>query len=318
MPIVGLTDKKAAIVEIGQIRKGGPKTDPKKPGPDLQHFRFESNNTDLVAAFKALYGDQPKAISVILPYETVDEVFEAWREEYTAAGLKHRCDGETCVLWLQNNNTYSTEPIPCPTRGQRDGCKAVGRLKVIIPDLGHWGVITVHTTSKHDIINIQRNLLALQQGVGRLTGIRLWLRRVPVKITTPTAEGRARREKWLIQIEPAKEWVAAYLATSEQRALNSAQGVLPAAQQLALNPAPMEIEEEDEDGEVLEGEVLTAEQMQLIGDIKALYLECGKTEEEWSGYFEEKGIASRTLDGLKELREKLKAHLRTLAKKTAA
>lgn len=297
MAIKGLTDNAAALPQIMTIRKGGPKTDPKKPGPDLQYFRADSVDVDAMAAFKAHYGDQPKAISVLLPFERLEENFEAWQEEYVASGLKHRCDGETCVLWLKKDGSYSTDPVPCP-----GGCKAAARLKVIIPELGRMAIAVVLTTSKHDIINIHRNLLALQQGVGRLSGIRLWLRRVPVKITTPSAEGRARREKWLIQIEPAKEWVAAYLATSEQRALNSAQGVLPTSQQLALNPAPMEVDEEDdEDGDVLEAEPVeenaSVSREDAIELLHKIWPKTGKTEAEWEE-FKAKNLAKKSVNDM--------------------
>jgi len=310
MAIKGLTDSAPALPQIMTIRKGGPKTDPKKPGPDLQYFRADTADIDAMAAFKAIYGDQPKAISVLLPFASLEENFEAWQEEYVASGLKHRCDGQTCVLWLKKDNTYSTDPVPCP-----GGCKATARLKVIIPELGRMAIAVVLTTSKHDIINIHRNLLALQQGVGRLNGIRLWLRRVPVKISTPTADGRARREKWLIQIEPAKEWVAAYLATSEQRALSSAQGQLPAPQQLALNPAPADFDDDDDD-EVFEGETVeeaaSISREEAIECLAKLWTKTGKTHAEWEEY-RAKNLPKKTVNELLAMADQWAEKLTTKA-----
>lgn len=236
MPIAGLTDRQASFPEIGQIRKGAKKTDANKPGPDLDHFRFVAD-TQTMRAFAESFGDKPQEIRFLSPFDTAAEVFEAWKEEYAAGGLKHRCDGQTCVTWLQPDGRYSTTPKPCP-----GGCKQVGRLKIIIRELNRLGFVTVHTTSIWDILTIQQNLFAIELLRGSLRGIPLILKRIKRAISTPSGTNgqRARREKWLLSIEAAPEWVERQLTAMERAALPSI------SEPLMLNPAAVEISPDDE------------------------------------------------------------------------
>lgn len=214
MPIRGLTDRGAAFPRIGTLRKGAPKKD-NRPGSDLHHFRFDSDDAAATAAFAAAYGDEPNFISVYLPYATTGENFQAWQEEWSASSLLHRCDGVTCELWLTKKNTYSHEPKPCP-----GGCKPTGRLMAIVPELRRFAYVTVLTTSIHDIMELQANLEATEALRGDLRGIPFILSRRPREISTPRQDGkRARTEKWLLSIEPAPAWVGHQLRAMERAAL---------------------------------------------------------------------------------------------------
>ena len=238
--IHGLTDRHAAFPEIGQIRKGAKKTDAKKPGPDLDYFRFVAD-APTMAAFKEQFGDKPQEIRFLSPFNTAAEVFEAWKEEYTASSLKHRCDGVNTVMVQLPNGQYSTTPKPCP-----GGCKQTGRLKIVIPQLNRLGFITVHTTSIWDILTIHQNLTAIEMLRGSLRGVPLVLKRVPREISTPSGSngGRARREKWLLSIEAAPEWVEKQLVGMQQQALLSAGGNEPL--QLTSGAAVVDDDENDE------------------------------------------------------------------------
>jgi hypothetical protein len=216
MPIAGLTDRAASFPQIGALRKGAPKPEAgNRPGKDLEYFRFDSDDAQATADFQAAYGDTPASIRVYLPYSTTVENFEAWQEAWTAGALQHRCDGQTCVRWL-NGKSYSTEPRACP-----GGCKPAGRLKVIIPELRRLAYVMVLTTSIHDIMTIQANLEALEVLRGSLRGIPLILARGPREISTPDDRSgkRVRREKWLITIEAAPSWVDLQLTAMERAAL---------------------------------------------------------------------------------------------------
>lgn len=219
MPIIGLTDRGPMFPQIGVLRKGAPKPETgNKPGADLQYFRFDADDQDAAQAFEAVYGKEPKSIRVFLPFQTTAENFEAWREEWAASSLKHRCDGEKCVRWLTPQGTYSTEPRPCP-----GGCKQVGRLKCIVPELRRMAYVTVLTTSIHDILEINANLLALEAARGDLRGIPLLVKRVPREISTPGADGkRVRREKWLLSVEAQPQWVELQLQSAAQAAMPGA------------------------------------------------------------------------------------------------
>lgn len=220
MPIIGLTDRTASFPRIGELRKGAekPKTG-NRPGADLKYFRFTSKNDEALESFNRAYPSEPNAINVFLPFNTTDENFEAWQEEWGAGSLKHRCDGKTAVRWQTPQGTYSHDPIPCP-----GGCKQVGRLKVIIPELGRLAYVVVLTTSIHDIMEIHANLSAYEALRDGLQGIPFILSRVPRMISTPSGKDgkRARREKWLIHIEAAPAWVNAQLSVMQRKALPSA------------------------------------------------------------------------------------------------
>jgi len=250
MPIIGLTDRVPRLPLIGILRKGGEKRKGKNKkgedieivGSDLDYFRFDTDDEAAAAAFRAAYGAEPRSIHVFVPFATADENFEAWREDWVASSLKHRCDGQTCVRHLTAKGTYSDEPIPCP-----GDCKQVGRLKLILPELKRFAIVTALTTSIHDILEIHSNLLALETARGSLQGIPLLLKRTSREISTPAGNGkRVRREKWLLSVEAQPQWVELQLAAQQQAALPAPSAASP----LLLNPRPEDFEEEDSDGEV--------------------------------------------------------------------
>lgn len=223
MPIIGLTDRQAAFPQIGTLRKGAPKPE-KGPGKDLKHFRFDADDDATRALFEETYGTEPRQVEIYLPYHTTEENFQAWKEHWVAGGLQHRCDGSTCVRWRKPGGDYSDTPQPCP-----GGCKQVGRLMVIIPALKRFAYVSVLTTSIHDIIELNENLLALEMMRGSLQGVPLILSRKPRQISMPSKDGgRVRVEKWLLSIEAKPAWVQIQLAAMDRQALALPGSSLPA------------------------------------------------------------------------------------------
>jgi hypothetical protein len=247
-PIKGLTDRAAQFPEIGQIRKGAPKPeDGKRPGADLHYFRatFDEAETESAITFAKHYGDEPREIDVLLPFNSTNENFEAWREAYVAGGLTHRCDGEK--VWYELDAQGHRAVIAGVPDKACDGsrqCKPVGRLKVLVPQLQRLAFLTVLTTSVHDIMNLHRQLEALLQINGKLAGVPLKLRRRPVMISTPSGSDgkRARREKWLLSIEADPTWVKAKLLAMKAAALPG-NGL---GEDMPLLEAPDEPEEAEE------------------------------------------------------------------------
>ena len=86
MPIKGLTDRQAAFPEIGRIRKGAPKTEEGYVGKDLEYFRIELDTEEEESAeiLKKAYPENPAELNILLPFNSVDENFDAWREQYVA------------------------------------------------------------------------------------------------------------------------------------------------------------------------------------------------------------------------------------------
>ena len=227
MPIKGITDRDVSFPEIGTIRKGAPKGD-KQPGKDLTYFRAVFDERETVASnrFNDVYGDAPQELNILLPFNEFDRNFDALREVYVAGALIHRCDGEKVIYEIdpKTGKIIVVNGVPhTPCDGAR--CKPVGRLKVIIPELGRLAFMTVMTTSIHDVMSISKQLGALQAiNGGRLAGIPLKLRRRPVKISTPSGEDgkRVRREKWLLSIEADPSWLEKMIGSMKIAALPGA------------------------------------------------------------------------------------------------
>lgn len=245
MPIKGLTDRNLSFPEIGQIRKGAKKTD-NAPGKDLTYFRveFDEREPEAAGAFLARYGAQPTEINIILPFNEIDRMWDAWLEAYTAGRMVARSDGEKytylvdtgtgAILVKGGIDVKTGQPRPY-IEGQPVGtwrnqkknrdepifCKPTGRLKVVIPELGRAAYLTVMTTSVHDIANLSAQLQAFQQvNGGRIAGIPLVLRRRPKSISSPNPDGtRARRVKWMLSIEADPEWVKRMLTEVKRLAL---------------------------------------------------------------------------------------------------
>ncbi len=216
MPIRGLTDTvRPAFRTIGKLRKGGEAkrtTDGKmiKMGDDLSYFRFTSDQPEVIEAFADAYGRTPALVRAYLPYPLVDDNFSCWKEAWSQGGLVHRCDGQTMTIWLDDKGKYQRTPKSCD-----GGCDEVGRLTLIIPELlraGYVGYVCLETHGLNDLLSIQACLLAaFASRMGNplgLRGIEWNVRRVKEKISTPMGNGkRARRDKWLVKIEPAADWV---------------------------------------------------------------------------------------------------------------
>lgn len=244
MPIIGLTDRGLSFPEIGQIRKGGAK-EANRPGRDLTYFRVEFDERERKAeeAFWAAYSEggkrEPTAIRIILPFNEIDRMWDAWLEAYTAGRMVARSNGETIMyqvdtatgepVVLNGIDLKTGQPKPHPVNNiagydyQRKPVlfKASGRLKVIIPELARAAYMTVLTTSKHDIANISDQLRAFAElNKGQIAGIPFILRRRPKKISMPGKDGqRVRVTKWMLSIEADPEWVRAKLSQLNTLAL---------------------------------------------------------------------------------------------------
>jgi hypothetical protein len=266
-PVKGLTDRESLaprFPRLGKLRKGGAK--PQSGfGKDLDYFRFTSDESEVVKAFVEAYGEKPNRLEVYLPYAQPDENFDTWMEEWSAGGLVHRCDGETCTIHRKDDGTYSHKPVPCPyVNGKKErtdknpGCKIVGRLAVILPDLlraGFVGYVVLETHSNHDLRNIMATLLAVAEARPQgLQGIPFTLRRYKDKISTPASNGkRARREKSLVALVPAPTWVESRMALARAEAF----AALPSGDTLPTTETngAYESAEGDEEHELIESDV---------------------------------------------------------------
>lgn len=228
-PIVGLTDVVTPrLPSLGKLRKGAEKPE-RGPGRDLEYFRFDGVKPEINDAFEAIYGSAPGALTVYLPFQTADENFATWQEEWAAGGLVHRCDGRTMNIWREGAG-FSRGAKACPyATGEKQrttknpGCDEIGRLQVLLPDLikaGHVGTVTLETHSKHDMLNILGVLKDVEARGRDLRGVPFTLYRRQEEVSTPGEDGkRVTRKKWLVFIEPAAAWVQVRLAIAHASAM---------------------------------------------------------------------------------------------------
>lgn len=265
-PIKGLTDRQAGFPQIGTIRKGGPK-EKNRPGPDLKYFRFDFDEQEEEARKMVLsfYGPEPDEIDIVLPFETVEENFEAWMEAYLAGGLIYRSDGEKVIFWLNYETGMAKvkggdpptpandkEPV-CVHKRKKVFAKPYGRLKVVLPVLNRFAYLVATTGSYHDCANLSSQLEALRLVNGIVAGIPLKLRRRPVKITTPDPETgkKIKREKWLLSVEADPNWVRQKLIEGSKGTIPA--GLLEGGGKLDM-PAPPPVEDDHEsNGDLVEG-----------------------------------------------------------------
>lgn len=253
MPIKGVTYREERFPEIGHIRKGSPKNENGHIGKDLDYFRvtFDAREVDAAKKFQSIYGDKPQEINVVLAFDEVDKVWDAYLEAYVAGRMVARSDGEK-YLYLVDTKTGEVvikngEPYRAYKEGEVIGtytnsntkktekiiAKPVGRLRVVIPELQRLAYLTVLTSSIHDIVNISSQIKAIAAiNGGKISGIHMTLKRRPKEISIPRADGtRARYVKWMLSIEASPEWVGAKLSTMAALSMpESAVGYLPAGE----------------------------------------------------------------------------------------
>ena len=248
MPIRGVTDQQSRHPQfptLGKLRKGGAKKkvwskkynkDIEGYGDDLEFFRFQSESNDVEGAFRDIYGNEPVYLQVYLPYPDPDRNFETWKEQWASGRvLKHRCDGVKITREYKGGKYIDYDRLGTPYERRPDctgGCKEVGRLTLILPDLwkqGFLGYVTMETHSLHDLINIMNSL---QEAYDKRTEAGLDLRamkftlgRVKKTISTPLDGKRVETQKNLVQIRPSVDWARLQIETSQQAERLALQGI---------------------------------------------------------------------------------------------
>lgn len=225
MPIKQLTDNHQygrGLPRIGTIYKGDEKPeDGKRPGKDLDHFRFEPEpQFEWVTEFwRGLYADQPTEFSPVFLFgATADEVFETWMEEWSATGLQHRCDGETQYQRFDKAiGEYSSARVKCEAPACQ--CKRTGRLRLMFPDFieasGVLGYVAITTHSIHDILTLHRYLSDVAQMYGKLEGVPFVFGRAKREVSAPKPKDpgtRIKTTKSLLYVHVLPDFTREHLA----------------------------------------------------------------------------------------------------------
>lgn len=274
--------------EIGRIRKGASKKDtPKGEFPaDLTYFRIDYDETDpnfeeTRETVLEHYGPMPKALHVMLPFDKVEDNFDGFREAYRASGMIFQGDffpdesNQYRVWYRVNLQTGEKEVVggvpvefydPSKPIGLNDKREEIyaeprGRLRVILTALNRLAFFTAVTGSAYDVSFLDEQLGGIETFHGSLRAVPLIFRRTPVMISTPSGPDgkRAKREKWLLNIEADPTWVKQRLLQSRLESLPQLKA--PVDAEFYELPAPMTPQDETETleelngGEVVEGQV---------------------------------------------------------------
>jgi hypothetical protein len=331
MSIKGLTDQpRKRLPRLAQLRKGEKKTEANKPGKDLTYFRFVCNDPAVVELFKEKYGNEPRKIRVILPYATIEENFPTWREEWGKGSLKHRCDGETMVLWQDEHGIYQKTPKPCPYANLPKGdpgrkCKETGLLYTVLPDLLplRWGYVEAVTTSQWDCLELTANLAAIEDNIQRvsimtgrplsLQGVPCYLWRAPRDTSCPGPNGRVRREKWLLHLEVDPDYMMKVQRLMQAYALPAIEAPQLSAPALELDYDPgeeEEITEPDPEPESLNGNGRKFTRDDFVARIRALEQESADLGQ--PVHYDEATLDEAKPDELKAIGRELRAKVDAL------
>lgn len=169
MPIKGVSEIRR-ISRAGYLRCGEKATNAK--GQEfprrLDHFRADFRDKELEKRFYALYGSQPKRVSVTFPPGPPESWFPQWYYSYgKGTGLKCKGDGETAGRVI--NGEIAEVPCPGPEQcefASTHGCRRVGRLQFFIKGLPRLQVFQVNTSGRNSIINLNSNIELLVGALG--------------------------------------------------------------------------------------------------------------------------------------------------------
>lgn len=246
MPIKGLTDRGMKFPTIGTIRKGMkiPSNNGGERPVDLEYFRVQIDELEpeTAAKFLQVYGPAPTDLNVVLPFNDIVKVWDAYYEAYQTGRMIGKSDGEK-ILYLVDpatgevlaKNGFYVDGRPAlhdddspyvpgvkDHKGRPIKWGRVGRMNVVIPELRRAAYLTVLTGSAHDIVNISDQLRAIaSMNGGVIAGVPLVLRRRPVKISAPVGTGNQRKyvTKWLLSVEADPKWMTAKLSEMNRLAL---------------------------------------------------------------------------------------------------
>ena len=225
----------ASFIEIGQIRKGAPKSDKGYMGKDLPHFRvvFNEGEEETAALFAQEFPENPTELEIMFPFDEPHRVWEYGLEAYTGRGIRVMLvDADTNLIryWIDPRTgeaivrnslgkngeaVYWDRETPAYSYPGKNGeLKHVMptlrcRLRVMIPKLKRIVYFQVVSGSWYDKANITRQLTAYYQLAGSLKGIPFILRRRQQEVPCSRPDGsKVRDKKSLISIEASEEWSA--------------------------------------------------------------------------------------------------------------
>lgn len=195
MPIKGRSDV-ARIPRIGKIHLGV-KQKSQKSGNEyptaVDYFVVksdESTDEKSVEAFRSVYGNRPKEITVAFPSNSPEQFFPQFLSSYRRVGERYELyckgDGETANRVDGQGGRVQMACLyrDCPVF-QEGKCKELGQLQFFLPDVPGIGVWQLDTSSWHTTINLNGSIqMVMALTGGRIAMVPLKLRIVP-KVVNP-------------------------------------------------------------------------------------------------------------------------------------
>lgn len=259
MPIHGLTNVPKQFVQIGTIRKGemqAVKGDPTKQKPvDLDYFRvtFKAGTHAIPAEreLRKVYGEKPRELRMRLPYNTVEECWDAAFECYKKGGLIAKAGTrDTGPYWIFYRDPKDSEVLvrdsqPVGDRGRAFIQKPfnvedpiyftsdnkpvemqpTGRLNMVIPELAGVavGYFLFQPGSPRDIRNISAELgvyesIAKQYGK-TIAGMPFKLIRREEEVTKNIKGVLSKGKSWVVHVELDGEFGRLAMEAIERLAL---------------------------------------------------------------------------------------------------
>jgi len=211
-------------------------------------FHFDDSDDETKSIIESVYGDEPDKINAFLAYDDKDKTWDYWFEAYIYGQLVARSDGvvitllfditngqrliergQVCAIpdnpestagrLIVDNNlgvgdilSYYEDMVVATTQsGRAVTFDAVGRLSIIIPEVGRYATATVHTGGLwHDVPHITEmveRVFEIASGINRPPNlIPVILTRVPYEMSYKDPDGKAhKRTTWNIQMEIAPQ-----------------------------------------------------------------------------------------------------------------
>jgi len=174
--ITGLSDRRR-LPRLGTIRLGV-KVRSERTGNE---FPREVDYFVCPEEVRAVYGNQPKELEVMLPLNTIEEVFpQSYKFYGSSRGLKCQGNGERALCVDEATGEMIERDCPCDMLDEGK-CKQTGILMVMIPKVSVGGVYQIRTSSYNSIVDVNSGLDYVSALIGRFAMVPLKLRRVPIE-----------------------------------------------------------------------------------------------------------------------------------------
>ena len=168
--IKGLSERRG-LPRLGKVRLGI-KVKHKQSGNE---YPKETDYFVCPEEVRAIYGEQPKELDIMLPINELDVIFPTAYKFYgQSRGLKCTGDGEVAFEIDEEGNSHQKE-CPCE-KLENKKCKQRADLLVMLPKVSVGGVYQIGTSSYHSIVDINSSLDYVEALIGRFAMMPLKLK----------------------------------------------------------------------------------------------------------------------------------------------